>query len=145
MSLKSETLLLNNASIRELKKWIEQQDFLPPLLILLEGDLGAGKTEWVRQFVAAHGGDALQVSSPTYSLHNVYQLDDGTRVDHWDLYRLKDIEELDGIGFWEYLSNATFVIVEWPQIMGSLNASVQTLRLRIEKQTSETVAIYAAR
>ena len=56
--------------------------------IALEGDLGAGKTTLVRHLVAALGGRAEDVSSPTFSLEHDYEVRQGAQVEHWDLYRL---------------------------------------------------------
>lgn len=63
-------------------------------IIGLSGPLGAGKTEFVRGLVAALGGDAKTVCSPSYVLEAEYALPDGRTVHHWDLYRLRDDKEV---------------------------------------------------
>ncbi len=128
----------------DLGRWIEQQQLQPPLLVRLLGDLGAGKTEWVRQFVRTQGGDANQVGSPTYSLHNLYQIVCGVRVHHLDLYRLQSPEELEGIGFWELFEEPAFVFVEWPQVFGNAPVPWPTLTIRLEKLQSGGVELQAA-
>lgn len=62
--------------------------FLGGKTIVLEGDLGAGKTTLVRYLVAALGGRAVDVSSPTFALEHDYGIPGGLQVEHWDLYRL---------------------------------------------------------
>lgn len=81
------------------------------LVIGLSGDLGAGKTTFVRHLVAAAGGDTRAVSSPTYTLQHEYPLSNGLTVEHWDLYRLTVLPmELE-----ESPSPKTVRLIEWPE------------------------------
>jgi tRNA threonylcarbamoyladenosine biosynthesis protein TsaE len=83
-------------------------------ILLLYGDLGAGKTTFSQQLLKAIGCTD-QINSPTYSIVNEYQSPKGT-IYHFDLYRIKNIAELDDIGFEEYLDNAYLCLIEWPDI-----------------------------
>jgi tRNA threonylcarbamoyladenosine biosynthesis protein TsaE len=81
------------------------------LVIGLSGDLGAGKTTFVRHLIAAAGGDLRAVSSPTYTLQHEYPLPNGLTVEHWDLYRLTAMPmELE-----ESPSLKTVRLIEWPE------------------------------
>ena len=85
----------------------------PGDVIALEGELGAGKTQFVRGLVKALGGDAKAVSSPTFVLLNVYQTP-LLAVYHLDAYRVGGAEDFSSIGFTELLEQNGIVVVEWP-------------------------------
>ena len=84
-----------------------------PLVVALQGELGAGKTVFVRG--AARGlGVKEQVSSPTFVLMKIYQ--GRLPVYHFDFYRLSgDDEEADQLGFEEYLPGDGIAFIEWPE------------------------------
>jgi tRNA threonylcarbamoyladenosine biosynthesis protein TsaE len=77
----------------------------------LEGELGAGKTEFVRGFVAALDQRAV-VKSPSFSILNIYATTRFT-VYHFDFYRLSRAAELGEIGFDEYSSGEGVCLIEW--------------------------------
>ena len=85
----------------------------PNDVVALEGDLGAGKTQFVRGLVKALGGDGHSVSSPTFILLNVYQTP-LFPVYHLDAYRVHGAEDFASIGFSELLEQNGIVVVEWP-------------------------------
>ena len=80
--------------------------------IALSGELGAGKTQFVRGLVRGLRGNPHAVSSPTFVLLNVY--DTGRlKVFHLDAYRVRGAEDFDAIGFAELLEQGGVVVVEW--------------------------------
>ena len=87
---------------------------VPGAFVALEGDLGAGKTQFVRGLVQGLGGNPHQVSSPTFALLNIYDTPK-LKVYHLDAYRLSAEEDLEAIGFSELLDQQGVVVVEWWQ------------------------------
>jgi tRNA threonylcarbamoyladenosine biosynthesis protein TsaE len=90
-------------------------------VITLSGELGTGKTTLVRGALQAQG-IVSGVRSPTYTLLEYYPLEHFA-VAHFDLYRLGDAEELEYLGYRDYLNPQTLCLIEWPQrAAGYLNA-----------------------
>ena len=89
-------------------------------LVLLTGELGAGKTTLVKGIVEGLGAaGADDVSSPTYTI--VHEYGEPVRVYHVDLYRLDSAEEVRGLGFEDLLDQPALLLVEWgerfPQLL----------------------------
>jgi tRNA threonylcarbamoyladenosine biosynthesis protein TsaE len=78
---------------------------------LLRGELGAGKTTWVRGFLAGLGGDPDQVASPTYAVLHRYEAP-GCHIFHLDLYRLGEHGSWS-LGLEEQVLPVDFLVVEW--------------------------------
>ena len=110
-------------------------EILPNLqhnILLLKGNLGAGKTTF-SQFLLKNLGSKDEVSSPTYAIVNEYNSPKG-KVFHFDLYRLKNIEEAYDFGIEEYLDNAFLCIIEWPEIYETELADLPHHEMKIDNK-----------
>ena len=83
-------------------------------IILLKGELGTGKTTLIKSILKNLGIEE-NITSPTFSIVNQYSTSD-LLINHFDLYRVKSLKELDVIGFEEYLDNEGITFIEWPKI-----------------------------
>jgi tRNA threonylcarbamoyladenosine biosynthesis protein TsaE len=99
-------------------------------VVLLDAEMGTGKTTLISQILQQWG--ITEVSSPTYSICNVYRTSTGKKVHHYDLYRIKTIEELMEIGFQDLLDTADYHFVEWPELGQPFYESPITWQIRRE-------------
>ncbi len=108
-------------------------------VVLLHGDLGAGKTAFVRGLAAGLGIDADEVSSPTFTLIHEYR---GGRLalHHADLYRLPAGVSLDELGLDETAADGVLAI-EWPERLGRAPAGAIDVHMAIDDDTSRTITI----
>ena len=88
-------------------------------IILFNGDLGSGKTTLI-QLICQKLKIKEQVLSPTFNLINEYEINDNLKVYHFDLYRIKSIQELIEIDFIEYIYSGNYCFIEWPKICEDL-------------------------
>lgn len=80
---------------------------------IFEGDMGAGKTTFIKSLAKALGVNDV-VSSPTFSIVNEYEGKDGI-IYHFDFYRLKNLQEAYDIGYEEYFYSENICLIEWPE------------------------------
>ncbi|MCB0414770.1 MAG: tRNA (adenosine(37)-N6)-threonylcarbamoyltransferase complex ATPase subunit type 1 TsaE [Bdellovibrionales bacterium] len=100
-------------SLDDLKKFAKKysQSFQPNQIVLLQGPMGAGKTQLVNFFLKSLGFE--EGCSPTFALHNLYE-QERRFIDHFDLYRLENELDLETSGFWESVSNSeSMTFIEW--------------------------------
>ncbi len=99
--------------------------------------MGSGKTTLIKEICKG-----LQIydgiSSPTFSIVNEYCNLKGEKIYHFDLYRLKNKEELEEIGFNEYLSSQNLCIIEWPEIAMEYFNDKKTLIIKLFHNTPDS-------
>ena len=113
-----------------------------PVVVVIHGELGAGKTTLVQAICAGYGVKE-EVTSPTFALVHEYHAERST-VHHLDLYRLERPEELDSIGWDEIVGARALVLVEWPERAGDrLPAGHVTLSLQHLPHDPDRRLLYA--
>ena len=103
---------------------------VPGLIVLLDGDLGAGKTVFAKG-VAEGLGVSEHVNSPTFTILQVYE-SGRLPLYHFDVYRIGDPEEMDEIGLDEYLFGRGVCLIEWPEMIADLLPE-DCVRVRISR------------
>jgi tRNA threonylcarbamoyladenosine biosynthesis protein TsaE len=109
-------------------------------VVLLRGDLGAGKTHFVKGIAEGLGGQASSVQSPTFTLVNEYPT--SPILYHFDMYRLENEQQAFQIGFEEYLYGEGICVIEWPERVASLlpEYSIE-IEIRMESALERSIKI----
>lgn len=104
-------------------------------VLLISGDMGAGKTTFIREWYSRFGTES-SINSPTFSLYNIYD-SPNFRLYHFDLYRIKVLEELDDLGFEEIWGKDGVSAIEWWQIAEPYLPKSNRIHLSIESDSLE--------
>ena len=102
-------------------------------VVVLTGELGAGKTKFTEGFLRYFGLDK-EISSPTFNIVNEYKKDD-INIYHFDVYRLEDVDEFYAIGGDEYFSSG-ICIIEWGELIEETLPD-NCIRISFEKDSSD--------
>ena len=106
-----------SCSVEETREYARQfaAGLQPGDVVCLSGNLGAGKTEFMRGIAQVFSCDD-QLSSPSFSIFNIYNgrlKGAPVKLQHFDLYRIETPLELEGLGFGEYIDGDAISVVEW--------------------------------
>jgi tRNA threonylcarbamoyladenosine biosynthesis protein TsaE len=102
-----------------------------PVLVLLSGEMGSGKTTMTKGIVAGlHAAQEDEVTSPTFTLMHEYGAG-GAKVFHGDLYRIENLQDFETLGMEDLFAEPAIVILEWPEKF-PLEVAWPALRLRLE-------------
>ena len=115
------------------KRMTENGDL--PLFLALYGDLGVGKTAFVRGFASVISPESI-VRSPTFALVNEYRAKP-LSLFHFDMYRIESEDDLYSIGFYDYLERRGICLVEWSEKI-PYALPEEYLKVTIEKDDPET-------
>ena len=99
-------------------------------LIAFYGNLGAGKTTFIKELCSRLGVDD-NVCSPTFTIVNEYRAADGDSVFHFDFYRIDSLREAEDLGLEEYFYSGCFCFMEWPEKVAELLPE-EVVEVRIE-------------
>ena len=108
-------------------------------VVLLEGDLGSGKTTFVQGLAEALGVEE-PVRSPTFTIMNLYKIkhDQIKQIAHFDFYRLEQEADLEDLGLEEWLGrDDTVVLIEWPK--GEFPVKHQTIKFEIKNEKTRII------
>jgi len=107
----------------------------PGNIVFLYGEMGVGKTTFIRYLINIFQKDnklkITEVTSPTFNLLNQYQINK-IKIDHYDLFRLKSVEEIKNLDLFEDNTN-TVTLIEWPQIIKEKPKNLIELNFEYEK------------
>ena len=107
----------------------------PGMVVFLYGEMGVGKTTFIRYlingFQKANKLEKTEITSPTFNLLNEYQINN-ININHYDLFRLKSIEEIKNLDLFEDSTN-TITLIEWPQIIKEKPKNLIELTFKYEK------------
>jgi tRNA threonylcarbamoyladenosine biosynthesis protein TsaE len=102
-------------------------------VLLLEGPVGAGKTELVKKLTQALG--LPPTASPSFAIHHRYEKDDGSEdgMDHVDLYRLDSEDDLESTGFWDLFgAERGLVVIEWSDRLNQTLLPLNWKKIKVE-------------
>jgi len=153
--LRQEKTVLKNKSDMQAFLLKLAKDFQKRQILLLQGPMGSGKTQFVSWLAQAFAGvgqgsseeqglhevvTSSEAASPTYAFHHRYQLKHGT-IEHFDLDRIQSESDLESIGFWDIFAIDTgWVIIEWPERINlrHLPKNWALTHVKIERVQAET-------
>lgn len=105
-------------------------------IIALYGSMGAGKTTFVTALCRVLGVEDV-VNSPTFTIVNEYQTEEGEPVFHFDFYRIKSLREVEDLGFEEYVYSDCLCLMEWPEMIEEMLPE-ETVKVSISEQEDGT-------
>ena len=112
----------------------------PRSLIALSGDLGSGKTTFMQGLIQGFGGSQAMVQSPTFVYLHHYPTT--PPVYHFDLYRLRSIDDFYAMGFEEYFEKDGITAIEWPERIASILPSTAIkIQLSVVSETARRLVI----
>jgi tRNA threonylcarbamoyladenosine biosynthesis protein TsaE len=110
-------------------------------IFAFEGKMGAGKTTLIKAFCENLGVEDI-VSSPTFSLVNVYSDREGNDIYHFDFYRIKKLEEVFDIGYEEYFFSGYYCLIEWPEMVKQIMPNSYVLvSIEVDEDENRQISI----
>ncbi len=124
--------VMDNVRLEDLPKVADEIIGKSHRIIGFEGDLGAGKTTLIKE-ICRKLGVKDSMSSPTFSIVNTYYDLRDQPVYHFDLYRIKDVEECLDMGIVDYLDSGHYCLIEWPEIAQGILDNYELSLIKVEQ------------
>ena len=110
-------------------------------VLLFYGEMGVGKTTLIKEIVKQLGVND-NVSSPTFSLVNEYHSTDGSKIFHFDFYRINNEDEALDMGIEEYFYSKNWCLVEWPNKVENLvPLNAVNITIKVNKNDLRTIEL----
>lgn len=110
-------------------------------VVLFYGEMGSGKTTLIKEICKVLGVKE-GMSSPTFSIVNKYTTEKGAIIYHFDLYRVKNLNECLDFGVEEYLDSGHYCFIEWPEILlPLLSANYNALSIEMQKDNRRNIRL----
>ncbi len=118
------------------------QEVLPQVRVCaFDAPMGTGKTTFIKAVCEALGVEDV-INSPTFSIVNEYENQEGKLIYHFDCYRLNNVEDAYNLGAEDYLDSGAYCFIEWPEVLLDLMPKEYALvKLRLNDDTSRTMEI----
>ena len=129
----------DEADCEALAQALARSPALRDAFIALQGDLGAGKTTFVRHLLRALG-IAGRIKSPTYAVVEPHEAPDGLAIFHFDFYRFSDPREWEDAGFRDIFAGPGLKLAEWPENAAG-RIPLADLAIKIEAMTDDTRSV----
>lgn len=112
-------------------------------VVTFTGDLGAGKTTFITEICKVLGVSPEETSSPSFAIINEYRSDTTAElIYHFDLYRLKNLEEALDLGFEDYLECGALCLIEWPQVAQDiLPDDIVTVDIAVDEDKNRNITV----
>lgn len=110
-------------------------------IVLMQGEMGAGKTTLTKAVCAVMGADEDEVNSPTFSIVNEYASDEGV-IYHFDFYRIKTQNEAIDFGLFDYIDSGRWCFMEWSEkVLELLPDETITIKVTVISETIRKISI----
>jgi tRNA threonylcarbamoyladenosine biosynthesis protein TsaE len=110
----------------------------PAKIIAFYGEMGAGKTTFIKVLCACLGVKSNEICSPTYSIVNEYEASGKQCVYHFDFYRINSEQEAFDLGYEEYFYSDAYCFIEWPEKIENL-LPANLLKIHIETDSNKRI------
>lgn len=116
-------------------------EFKTQHFFLFYGEMGSGKTTFITA-LCKELKTVDPVNSPTFSIVNEYLTENNKKIYHFDFYRINKVQEIMNIGFDDYVANADYIFIEWPEIAENFyNDDFTKIKISVQNDHSRLIEL----